>query len=658
MSIVKMKRLKIIAMTADRPALFEGLMRLETVEITEATENLKTQEWADIVERDESAVSGIKAQIAAIDAALDTLNIHIHEKKSIFAPRPTISFDEMFNTETIPAALDIAGEINGYSKDFKDTFTEESRLNNSRLSFLPWINLELPLNISSTRETSVIPGVCPSQVSFEGLKAALEKNAPLSEAFLIGSDREHHYILFVCHKSDFEAAMEVLQHSGFSRTVFKDVNETAAQHIKDLEEKIEKVISEREFFRKEIVWYADHRESLKRTADRLRLMLTAEQARDSLLITGEAFFLEGWTIASETERLKKLLDKYDCCYELTDPNENDKVPIKLQNTKMVEPFNMVTEMYGLPKYTNIDPNPLIAPFFAIFFGIMYGDVGYGLILIAAGFIVTAKLKPRGAIGQMFRLMKICGVTTVIFGVVYGSFFGDAIESVGKTFFGMPETFELKFSVGGVTVYGMIDLLADPITALIIALVIGAFHILTGMGIKAYLLIRDGRPLDALMDIGSWWVTFAGIGLFAAGRGPVLIYCGVAALILTQGRRSKNIGGKVIGGLGSLYSIVQYLSDVLSYSRLMALALASSVIAMVFNILASLVGSASVPGVILFALVFLFGHVFNIGVNLISTYVHGARLQYLEYFNRFYEGGGTAFKPFAVKPLFADIIKEE
>jgi V/A-type H+-transporting ATPase subunit I len=218
---------------------------------------------------------------------------------------------------------------------------------------------------------------------------------------------------------------------------------------------------------------------------------------------------------------------------------------------------------------------------------------------------------------------------------------------------MPDGYEVKFGF-----FGMFDPLADPLTALIIALGIGALQILTGMAIKAYLLCRDGKPLDALMDVGGWWLTFAGIALLAAGKGPAVVICGAAALVLTQGRKKKGILGKLVGGLSSLYNITAYMSDVLSYSRLLALAMATSVIAMVFNILAGLAGGPTVLGAIIFILIFVAGHVFNMLVNIIGTYVHGARLQYLEYFKHWYEDGGPPFRPFTINTRYADIIKEE
>jgi len=653
MSIVKMKRMKLIALSADRQALFEEIMRLGTVELTDAPEHLKDKEWAEVAGRDVSALSLVKTQATEINSALDAMNKYTPVKKSIFASRPTMEFEDIFNSGAVQAALVTAGEINEIARGIVHSHVEENRLNNRRVSLLPWEKFDAPLNISSTREVEILPGVCPSSISIDDLTEFLKTNAPMSELFLINSDKEQHYLLFVCHKEEFDAAMDELKKAGFSRTQFKDAEGAASECIKNTEADKARVLSEREALVQKLASYNDYREMLMCCSDRIAQELSREQARESLIATKETIYLEGWTCAPNIDYLEAVLEKYGCWYEFADPDKDEDVPILLSNTPVIKPFNMVVEMYGLPKYSHVDPNPLIAPFFAVFFGLMYGDAAYGLVLLTIGIFMIKKLKPKGLMDQLFRLMIICGISTVFFGIIYGEFFGDSIASIGKTFFGLPSNFEAKAGI-----FGLFDPLDNPLITLIIALGIGVFHMMTGMIIKIVLLCRAGRPLDALMDVGSWWLLFAGFALLALGKGSVVVWCGVAALVLTQGRRSKTIAGKIVGGLVSLYRLTNYFSDVLSYSRLMALAMATSVIAMVFNLLASMVGGVPWLGVILYALVFIVGHVFNIGVNIISTFVHSARLQYLEYFSKFYESGGVAFKPFAIKTRFVDIIIKE
>lgn len=241
---------------------------------------------------------------------------------------------------------------------------------------------------------------------------------------------------------------------------------------------------------------------------------------------------------------------------------------------------------------------------------------------------------------MTGLLILCGITTFFWGFLFGGFFGDAVP-VLCDMLGM-EHHEL---------WSLIDPLEQPMTALFGSIAIGVVHLLLGMAINAVLLIRDGKPLDALFDVGSWWVLFAGIALGVLGRGWIVALVGVAMLILTQGRDKPTLIGKLIGGVSSLYDVTSYLGDVLSYTRLMALMLAGSVIASVVNTLGSLPGS-----MVAFVIIFIIGHLFNMGINIIGTFVHAARLQYLEFFGKFYKEGGKPYRPFAYKTKYTDIVK--
>jgi V/A-type H+-transporting ATPase subunit I len=280
------------------------------------------------------------------------------------------------------------------------------------------------------------------------------------------------------------------------------------------------------------------------------------------------------------------------------------------------------------------------PFFTVFFGIMFADMGYGLLLLAIWALGTFKLKPKGALSYMVGLCGICGVTTFLFGALTGGFFGDAIPVVAGMFGGQ------------VTMPALFSPLEDPMLVLIGALVLGVVHILTGMAIKGYMLIRDGHWKDAVMDIGSWWLLFLGIALGALGITWWVCIAGVAALILTQGRDKPTLIGKLVGGIASLYDITSYLGDILSYSRLMALMLAGGVIASIMNTLGAFTGN-----ILLFIPIFLVGHALNIGLNVLGCYVHTSRLMYLEYFGKFYKDGGRPFRPLQFETKYVDIQEE-
>jgi V/A-type H+-transporting ATPase subunit I len=240
--------------------------------------------------------------------------------------------------------------------------------------------------------------------------------------------------------------------------------------------------------------------------------------------------------------------------------------------------------------------------------------------------------------------------------MFGGYFGDFIPVAAKTLFN-------KDIVVNAVWFNPIQ---EPMTLLVFSLILGAIHLFVGMGIKAYILIKDGRPVDALCDIFLWYVLLIGLVLFGIGgsvsaglaiAGKYMSIVGALGILFTAGRAKKGIVGKLLGGLGSLYGITSYLSDVLSYSRLLALGLATGVISQVINTLGSMAGGG-IGGAIVMLVAFVIGHTFNLAINVLGTFVHASRLQYVEFFGKFFEGGGIAFNPFNKKTKYVEIIKEE
>jgi len=266
---------------------------------------------------------------------------------------------------------------------------------------------------------------------------------------------------------------------------------------------------------------------------------------------------------------------------------------------------------------------------------MLGDAGYGLIIVIGTLFAMKKFQLQGILGNLVKLMFFCGISTTIWGLLFGSVFGN-----------------FSYAVFGTEINAVIfDPMSDPMNFLIMSLVIGVIHLMAGMGIKAYMMIKKGDWLGAFSDVVTWYLVFIGVGLLFVGLGHIgqwLIIAGVAGLLLTKGRHQKNIIKKFFSGLISLYGVVGFLSDILSYSRLLALGIATAVIAMVFNTLGTLAGVDNVLGIIMLIVVFIIGHAFNLAISALGAYVHTARLQYVEFFGKFYTGGGKAFKPLSFK----------
>jgi V/A-type H+-transporting ATPase subunit I len=391
----------------------------------------------------------------------------------------------------------------------------------------------------------------------------------------------------------------------------------------------------------------DIRMNLKVCADRLTQDQQREQYKEKLLRTEKTFFLEGWVTAPDIPKLEAVLETYACAWELEEPAEEQypEVPVKLKNGPLTRPLNMVTEMYSLPAYGSLDPNPLMAPFFILFYGIMMADMGYGILMMLASYIIMKKSKPNGAtMRYMIPLLGLCGASTFVMGFLTGGFFGDFIPQIAKLI-NPNSTLEL---------WSLFSPLDDALMVLIGSLALGLVQIFVGMGVNMYKQIKRGQVMAALCNEGAWYLIFVCIGVgIAVGQIKVGLIAALVIIVLTQGYGKKGIGGKLMGIGGSLYNnITGYFSDILSYSRLMALMLAGAVIAQVFNTLGAITGN-----VITFVLISMIGNALNFALNLLGCFVHDMRLQCLEFFSRFYEDGGKAFRPLEVATTYVDITQE-
>jgi V/A-type H+-transporting ATPase subunit I len=643
MAIVKMKRLDLISLAAEKDKLLHLLQRVGCVEITEMDAELADPQWASLLQKEKAMVGNAKSRVTSVTAALESLKKYAPEKTGLFIMRKDIPEEEFCDSTHRNSMFEIAEKINHCSRKISQVNSQKNRLGSQRLGLIPWSSLDVDLSLRETEFARVAFGVCPAVVFPEDVYRALEEKELAAQCFLASSDREQHYLLLVYSKEEEEKVLETLRPFSFNQASLKDVEGSAEENVKALDQKIADLENKKEEWEKEIVSYSCHRKDLQVCADQLVQELAKEEARNRLSTTGTLLYLRGWIPAPDVPLLEETFADFECAIEISDPGKEEVPPTELRNGKIISSMDMVTEMYSLPSYSGIDPNPLIFPFFTIFYGMMFGDIAYGIILILLSQIIIKKYRPKGVFGNILKLATICGVSAAIWGVISGSIFGDAVTVVAEQFFGVKD-FILYVPI--------IDPLSDPLKILYLSVIMGAIQLMVGMCIHIYLCFRDGRPLDALFDVGSWWLLFAGIALFVLKGSALLLYAGIAALVLTQGRDKKGIFGKLLGGVASLYNITGWLGDVLSYTRLMALMLATTVIGSVVNILGSLPGN-----IFAFLVIFAFGHTFNMGINVIGTYVHTARLQYLEYFSKFYKSGGRPFKPLQYKTKYVDIVLE-
>ena len=436
--------------------------------------------------------------------------------------------------------------------------------------------------------------------------------------------------------------LSILKQHGYTPTPFKGWTGTAAENKERILAEIQETENRCVQVEKEISDLEGLKDGIECLYDELVIERDREKIKGRLLRSKRTFHLEGWVPEPATEAVDKLLEAKECCFAYRDPEDGEEVPVLTENNSFVYPFEAITEMYSLPDYRGVDPTKYFALFYAMFFGIMLSDAGYGLVIAIACFAVLKKFALEGMTYRMIKMFMYCGVSTVFWGALFGGWFGDFFQVAARTIFNKEITISPIW-------FNPID---DPTRLLIWSLIFGVIHLFLGMGIKAAMLIKRGQLVDAICDIFSWYLVILGAAMWLAGGslsealvkpGMYMAIVGALILLLTGGRNNKGIG-KVTGGLSALYNITSYISDILSYSRLLALGLATGVIASVVNTMGSLAGGGAV-GIIVLLVVFVIGHTFNLAINALGAFVHSSRLQYIEFFGKFYEDGGEEFDPF-------------
>ena len=648
MAIVKMKHLHLVAMDDDREELFKLLQRMGCVEIDEPAVDPEDPVLSRLSRGDSQALSFVQAEQTGAEHALEILKKRAPAKGGLLKPRPEISESELFDEQESEAARVGAEEINGVERRLNAMQTEESKLEAQKEALVPWLDLDLPLETPSTAAVAIQLGTLPLSADFAQVEEKVRSTGELCQLTQVSAGREYRYCLLVCHNSQAEEVLDTLKEQGWSRANLREWTGTAAENIARLDHEMEHIEWERKELEEELAGMGHLRLPLQKLSDRTTAEVQREESKTRLLDTERTFLLEGWVPAEHWPELQKALEPYPCAWDITDPSEDQYpgVPVKLKNNWLTRPMNMVTEMYSLPAYGSLDPNPLMAPFFILFYGIMMADMGYGLVMMLVSFFIMKRMKPKGpSVKYMIPLLGLCGASTFVMGALTGGFFGDMIPQIAMM---------LNPNTGLTELPHLFTPLDDALAILIGSCALGFVQILTGMAVSFYRQVRDGQTMDAICNEGAWFAVFVVIGVGAAlGYAKYGVIAAAVILVLTQGHGKKGILGKLMGIGGSLYNnITGYFSDILSYSRLMALMLAGSVVAMVFNTLGAITGN-----VVLFIIISMIGNTLNFALNLLGCFVHDMRLQCLEYFGRFYQDGGKPFKPLCITTKYVDIINK-
>lgn len=640
MAIVKMKKANIIALQSEKNDLVKRLQKFANLHLVNTDEILEDNSQELVSDDDTERVNQLESRLSQIKYSLDFINKYDKSKKPLFPSKQKISeneYKEYFDNEKKSEYIyDSCRSIDVKLAEIKNSQTKANNL----ISLLePWSSLDLDLNsIGNTKNTVVTIGFVLSKYS-EEFKNDISASEIEVYQKQISIGKENTFILLIYHNDVEDFVAQIQKQYGWSKVSFNDLLGTPYNNIDKLKTDLESYNEQKDVLAKQAEELKIHKDYLEIMFDILNIERDRSIAVKNFARTEKTFMVHGWVPEKYGESLVKAIeevtDKYYIYFQ--EAEEEEEFPVLLDNPKIVKPLEMITEQYSLPNSRSLDPNIIMAPFYVMFFGMMISDAGYGIVLAISTLAALYFLKPAGGLKKVLGLLCLGGVSTFFWGIMFGGWFGD---------------FGPKLGLGAV----LFDPLKEPIKMLFFCLILGIIQLYVGMGIQLYKNIKSGNIFDGIVDQGLWYLLLT--GLIFLGLGPLAVIgkymsiVGVVGLILFAGRKETNIIKRLLLGVLSLYNVTGYLGDVLSYSRLFALGLATGVIGTVVNAMASMMGG-SFFGNIIMVIGMVFGHTFNIAINLLGAYVHSSRLQYVEFFSKFYEGDGKPFTPFKASTKFID-----
>ncbi len=647
MAVIEMKKISFIGFIYDREKILDFIMKKGAVEI-DSLDDSKDNDTSLIVSYD-SELHELESKMTQVKSAVNFLSKFDKSRKGLFFARREISesdFSQICKSkdsmnEKVKGILKIEDRINSLK-------TKINRLNNDKESLMPWINLSLALESSGTDQTRFIKGNIPVMIDLDEISDELEMQSDYIHFESTGRDKDWHYIIVVCLAQEYRETFSVLKKYGFSEFFNKSFVGTAKSNVQKIESEISKLKEEIQVKQKQAEKYSDDLDNIKAYYDSLKVETDKFTAMNRMISTQSTFAFRGWVPAAYAEDIStKLISQWNCYVVIEQPGEDEQFPVLLKNPPLAGSVEMITGMYSLPDCREADPNRIVAPFFFMFFGLMLGDGGYGLLLAAFSGIAIWKFRMEESTKRFMKMMMYCGIATIFWGAMFGGWFGDLIPALA----GDPKR--------DISIW--FNPINDPEYLLMWSLLFGVIHMFVGIGIKGYNFIKQKKYLDAIIDSLFWYVLFTGLimvvmpfvpavdqnfALDASSYGKYVLLTGIILIVLSGIKDAKNLFVGLFKGIAKLYDLISFLSDVLSYSRILALGLATSVIATIVNQMAMMAGF-NVLGSVVFILVFIAGHSLNIALNSLSAYVHSSRLQYIEFFGKFYKGGGKAFSPLKI-----------
>lgn len=669
MAVLQMQKVSICGLKKDRKSVLEILQSAGVMEITKMD-----QEDCAFQKMDTTSERQVFEKHALIaEQALEILQRYAPEKQSMFSSLEGKALQEADTLKRMEKQceriLSDAKQILSYEKKIAESKAGITKLESQIESLVPWMNLDIPMNEAGTKQCSVMIGTLSGTVTLEQIYQEIAQKEPALDAFdiqIIGSDMDQTCLVVFVLKQQAEQLEAVLRSCGFARPAHA-VAQVPSVQKQQWEEEIKRYEVQIKEAEDAIATYKSNREELKTVSDYYRIRAQKYEILGELLQSKKTFVVTGFVPERDFDALEQKLKAYDVAIEKEVIQEDEDVPVLLHNNAIAESAEGVTTSFGLPGKGEIDPTSIMSLCYIFLFGLMLSDAAYGFIVFLGCFIALKKF-PRmdSGLRKSIKLFMFCGLSTIFWGVMFGGYFGDIVDVVSGTYFGNKVSMPALWFIP----------LNDPMKLLTYSMLFGTIHLYLGLGMKGYLLLKDRKYVDFMCDVVLWFLLLTGLifillptELFGSiaqmnfvfppivntiAKGAAIV--GAIGIVLMSGRSSKNPGLRIALGAYDLYNITGWVSDVLSYSRLLALGLATGVIASVINQMGSMLGN-NIFGIIAFVVVFIGGHIFNLGINLLGAYVHTCRLQYVEFFGKFYEGGGRMFHPFSRNTKYVE-FKED
>ncbi len=658
MAVIKLQKVHLIGMQEDKAKVLKALQDFEMMQMTEIDLGEENTYWQKKTEKNHD----LDLLVANLSFAIKLLS-PFAKKRGVFEGPITVNekkakaVAESFDHETL---IKTCKELETKYMNAKTTI---ELLEQAESELTPWKKAKLSPKELLETNGYIASYLILNDAALKELEAGLKEISPLNELTVVDSEKGTHYVTLIYNKGDLKEIKELFTKAKVKEVTLPEVQTTVSEALKNIKEQKKEASKVVKMMEAEFRKHAANYETLQIVHDYFKWQKDLNETADESLNSVATFAYSGWLPAEKLLEIENSLrDKTGNKIAIVPVETDEPSPVALKNHSLLQPIENVTTLYGLPIPNEYDPTAFISIFFIAFFGMAVTDAGYGLVMTIAMLLVLKYMKLSKQLRSFFRLLMYAGILTFIMGLLYGGWFGMTPEQA-PGFLVTGEGESLKF-IGQI-----FNPLKDPMTVLILSLVVGYVQVAFGVLIAFITEFKRGCKKVAFLDHMTWLVTLVSLAVVIMGQAGVigsgigtlglyLFYAGLASLVLTQGRDKPSIVGKAISGILSLYGLVGYFGDILSYSRLLALGLATAIIGLAVNVVAGLVGGLPFIGWLLVIVVLIGGHLFNLVVNSLGAFIHSARLQFVEFFSKFLVGGGRPFRPLRKESKYILLEEQE